>query len=70
MDKYQWTCTGMSVQPVENGPMRYVREVDYDQLQTKIEELTAGIRDHIGWADTAVDCDDLKTLIGDMQEGE
>ena len=41
MDKYQWTCTGMSVQPVENGPLRYVREVDYDQLQAKVEELTA-----------------------------
>ena len=40
------------------------------QLQAKVVELTIGIRDHIGWADTAIDCDDLKILIGDMQEGE
>ncbi len=41
MDKYQWTSTGMSIQPAENGPIRYVREVDYDALQAKIEELEA-----------------------------
>jgi len=40
MDKYQWTSTGMSITAVENGPMRYIREVDYDALQAKVDELT------------------------------
>ena len=39
-------------------------------LQDRVEELETGIRDHIDWADTAVDCDELKILIGDMQEDE
>jgi len=39
-------------------------------LQDRVEELEIGIRDHIDWADTAVDCDELKILIGDMQEDE
>ena len=54
--------------------MSYGKEHCYktqrDALQTKVDELTIGIRDHIEWADTAIDCDDLKILIGDMQEGE
>ena len=41
MDKYQWTSTGMSITAVENGPMRYVREVDCDALQAMVNELTA-----------------------------
>ena len=40
------------------------------ELTAKVEGLTGGIRDHIAWADTAVDCDDLKILIGDMEEQE
>ena len=38
-EKYQCTFTGMTPTTIENGPMRYVREVDYDLLQAKIEEL-------------------------------
>jgi len=45
MDKYQWTSTGMSITAVENGPMRYVREVDYDALQAKVEGLTKPVED-------------------------
>jgi len=41
MDKYQWTCTGMATSDSANGPMRYIREIDYDALQAKVEELTA-----------------------------
>ena len=39
MDKYQWTCTGMATSDSANGPMRYIREVDYDALQATIDEL-------------------------------
>ena len=43
MDKYQWTSIGMSVSPTENGPMRYVREVDYDALEAKVMGLSNSI---------------------------
>ena len=43
MDKYQWTSIGMSVSPAENGPMRYVREVDYDALETKVMGLSDSV---------------------------
>ena len=50
-DKYQWTATGMSITVVENGPMRYIRETDYDALEAELEAFkTAGWRscqDHI-----------------------
>ena len=38
------------------------------QLQSEVDRLKEGVRDHIGWADDAVDCDDLRILIGDMEE--
>jgi hypothetical protein len=43
-DKYQWTATGMSVTAVENGPMRYVREVDYDALQAEVNRYRDAIK--------------------------
>ena len=41
-----------------------------EELEAEVERLETGIRNHIDWADTAVDCDDLKILVGDMQEDE
>ena len=45
MDKYQWTCTGMATSDSANGPMRYIREIDCDALQAKVDELTKTIID-------------------------
>ena len=36
--------------------------------QADIDRLETGIRDHIGWADDAIDCDDLRILLGDIKE--
>lgn len=38
-DKYQWTCKGMATSDSANGPMRYVREVDFDNSERKVEDL-------------------------------
>jgi len=49
-EKYQCTFTGMTPTTIENGPMRYVREVDYDLLQAKVEELETTVKDLVGVA--------------------
>ena len=39
--RYMWTATGLRPSEIEHGPVRFIRETDYDALRATVERLEA-----------------------------
>ena len=37
--RYMWTATGLRPSEIEHGPVRFIRETDYDALRMRVKEL-------------------------------
>ena len=36
--RYMWTATGLRPSEIEHGPVRFIRETDYDALRAQLDE--------------------------------
>ena len=46
--RYMWTATGLRPSEIEHGPVRFIRETDYDALRATVARMTTALRD-IRW---------------------
>ena len=41
--RYMWTATGLRPSEIEHGPVRFIRETDYDALRATVARLEGAL---------------------------